>query len=186
MIATSTNDSLPDGYLLRTTDVAELDALVQLDDAACVLYERAGMHFSFPSDHPFVQDEWTRWRRALGQGLGRAVVTSAGKLAAFAIFGEVDDEPYLDQLSVHPDHQRRGLGSFLIAECIRWAAGRDLWLTTYAHLPWNGPYYSRWGFSPVPEEQCGPQMRAVLRSQRAALPEPEKRIAMMRAVSVDP
>jgi len=175
--------SLPAGFSLRAARPDELSALAELDDAACILFEQAGMTFSFSSEHPFVQDELARWRRALERGAGRVVVGPEAELVAFAIYGDVDGLAYLDQLSVHPAFQRRGLGETLVRECVAWAGGRNVWLTTYAHLPWNGPYYRRLGFEVVPEEKCSPELRAVLASQRAALPLPEQRIAMVRPAS---
>lgn len=75
---------------------------------------------------------------------------------------------------------RRGIGAMLVRRALGWAAERGgaLWLTTYAHLPWNRPYYERFGFEVVPEAQCGPQMRACLEAQRGVLPVPHQRIAM--------
>jgi len=157
---------------------------VELDDAASILFDQAGMPFTFASEHPFIQDEWARWRRALEQGGGRVLVAPDGRLAAFAIFAEVAGLPYLDQLSVHPAFQRRGLGGVLVHECVEWARGRDVWLTTYAHVPWNGPYYRRLGFDVVPEERCHPELLVILASQRAALPLAEQRIAMVRKASL--
>ncbi len=55
-----------------------------------------------------------------------------------------------------------------------------LWLTTYAHLPWNGPFYERHGFVVMRDNDCGPELRAILDEQRAVLPDPKKRVAMAR------
>lgn len=173
---------LASSFELRPAWPSELSALLCLDDAAGILYQNVGMAFSFASDHPFVVDEGRRWSAAIERGESR-VILSGGVHAAFAIFGEVDGAPYLDQLSVHPDFMRRGLGQLLLAECVRFAEGRDVWLTTYAHLPWNAAYYGKFGFRLVPEESCGPGLRQLLRAQRAALPEPEQRVAMVRLAS---
>jgi GNAT superfamily N-acetyltransferase len=179
------NDSPLDQFDLRLARPDELDLLVQLDDEAGVIFERMGMTFSFPVDHPFVVAERTRWRAALGCERGRVIALPQGDLAAFAIFGEVDGLASLEQLSVRPQVQRRGLGRALVAECIRWANGRDVWLTTYAHVPWNAPYYRRLGFHEVPPSLTPPGLQEILRTQRAALPEPEQRIAMVRPSAVD-
>ncbi len=138
-------DSSLDQFDLRVARPDEFEMLVRLDDEAGVLFERIGMTFAFPGDHPFVVAEHARWRAALACEKGRVIALPQGELAAFAIFGEVEGLSYLDQLSVRPIRQRRGLGSALVAECVRWASGRDVWLTTYAHVPWNAPYYRRLG-----------------------------------------
>lgn len=178
-------DSSLDQFDLRVARPDELEMLVRLDDEAGVLFERIGMTFSFPGDHPFVVDERARWRAALAGERGRVIALPQGELVAFAIFGEIEGHSYLDQLSVRPMFQRRGLGSALVAECIRWASGRDIWLTTYAHVPWNAPYYRRLGFHEVPPSLTPPGLLQVLRAQRAVLPEPEQRIAMVRPAAAD-
>lgn len=178
-------DSSLDQFDLRVARPDEFEMLVRLDDEAGVLFERIGMTFSFPGDHPFVVAEHARWRAALACERGRVIALPQGELAAFAIFGEVEGLSYLDQLSVRPIRQRRGLGSALVAECVRWASGRDVWLTTYAHVPWNAPYYRRLGFREVPPSLTPPGLQQVLRNQRAVLPDPEQRIAMVRPSAVD-
>ncbi len=77
---------------------------------------------------------------------------------------------------------RRGIGTSLLRRAIAWAAADSssrLWLTTWAHVPWNAPFYARHGFVAHPEAACGPELRAILRRQREVLPDPDRRIAMV-------
>jgi GNAT superfamily N-acetyltransferase len=56
---------------------------------------------------------------------------------------------HLEQLSVHPDHVRRGVGRALLRAAVAWVArhGYDaLTLATYRDVPWNGPFYASEGF----------------------------------------
>lgn len=170
-------------YLLRLARPDELRAIVAIDDAASELYADAGLHLALGPDHPFVVDESVRWARAIANGLAHVAVDAGDRLVGFMTLGLVDDAPYLDQLAVHPHAMRRGIGRALMQRAFAWSGARALWLTTYAHLPWNQPYYERHGFVVVPEAACGPQMKRILASQRAALPEPDSRVAMVRSPS---
>lgn len=56
---------------------------------------------------------------------------------------------HLEQLSVHPEHGRRGIGRQLLRVAIEWAASHgfsELTLATYRDVPWNGPFYASEGF----------------------------------------
>jgi GNAT superfamily N-acetyltransferase len=59
---------------------------------------------------------------------------------------------HLEQLSVHPDHGRRGIGRALLRAGVEWARARgyrELTLVTYREVPWNGPFYASEGFVEV-------------------------------------
>jgi len=61
----------------------------------------------------------------------------------------VGDGAHLEQLSVPPDHARRGTGRALLRAGCAWAAARgypELTLATYRDIPWNGPFYASEGF----------------------------------------
>ena len=69
---------------------------------------------------------------------------------AYLLLDVVDGAAHVEQVSVHPDHARQGIGRALIERAATWAYchGLDaLTLTTYIEAPWNGPYYERLGFS---------------------------------------
>ncbi len=166
-------------YSLRAARLDELPKMVAIDDEASVLYAQAGLELALEEDHPFVVAESLRWANAIEQGLAQVAVNRQDIPIGFATFGFVDGEPYLDQLAVLPSHMRCGIGTALLDHAISWSAGRPLWLTTYAHLPWNGPYYARHGFVSIKESECGPELCAVLQEQRLALPDPDERIAMV-------
>jgi GNAT superfamily N-acetyltransferase len=62
---------------------------------------------------------------------------------------EVGGGAHLEQLSVRPDHGRRGLGRALLRAACTWAASQgygELTLATYRDVPWNGPFYASEGF----------------------------------------
>jgi GNAT superfamily N-acetyltransferase len=59
---------------------------------------------------------------------------------------------HLEQLSVHPDHGRRGIGRALLRAACEWATAHgypELTLATYRDVPWNGPFYASEGFVEV-------------------------------------
>ena len=73
----------------------------------------------------------------------------------------------------------------LLARACQWAVeqrAHELWLTTYAHLPWNAPFYRGRGFVAVPESRCGPQLMALIVQQKHALPLADQRIVMIKHV----
>ena len=60
---------------------------------------------------------------------------------------------HLQELDVHPDHGRRGVGRRLVGAVCGWAAERGLesvTLTTFRDVPWNMPFYARLGFVEIP------------------------------------
>jgi GNAT superfamily N-acetyltransferase len=169
-----------EAFSLRVAHSDELQALVAIDDAASEIYATAGLKLDLGDDHPFVADEKLRWARAIKQGLAQLAVNQQGVPIGFATLGFLDQEPYLDQIAVLPGYMRRGVGTMLLGRAIAWSGERPLWLTTYAHFPWNRPYYERHGFVMVQDRECGSELFGVLQEQRAALPDPDKRIAMVR------
>ncbi|NYD41275.1 GNAT family N-acetyltransferase [Nocardioides panaciterrulae] len=75
--------------------------------------------------------------------------TGSGTVVGFAHVREVEGHAHLEQLSVRPEHGRRGTGAALVAaaeEEARWLGYDELSLCTYREVPWNGPFYRRLGY----------------------------------------
>ena len=77
-----------------------------------------------------------------------------------------------------PRSAREG-GTQLLKAALEWASG-PLTLTTYAHVPWNAPWYERMGFKRLREEELSLGLRTRMSEERAVLPAPEQRVAMRR------
>jgi len=163
----------------------ELPAVLALDEDASLTYESFGLVIVLDREHPFSVDEERRWGADLQAGRLIIACLDGDDRAGFISFHLVDGVPYLDQLSVRRVHGRQGVGRRLLRRAQIWAAPYgELWLTTYAGLPFNEYFYAANGFEVVPEAECGPGIRGFLESQRAALPAPERRIAMRWRASV--
>lgn len=96
---------------------------------------------------------------------------------------------HIEQVTVHPDHGRRGIGAALIGHVDRWAAeqGLDqLSLTTFRDVPWNAPYYKRLGFRHLPATEAPSWLQGVMEREEkhglAAWP----RTAMTRTRAAHP
>ncbi|ANH40302.1 acetyltransferase [Nocardioides dokdonensis FR1436] len=84
------------------------------------------------------------------------VATSDREVVGFAHVLVLEDGhdriAHLEQVSVLPEHGRRGLGARLVraaAEEARWDGFDRLTLCTYRDVPWNAPFYARIGFEVV-------------------------------------
>ncbi|MEO9140436.1 MAG: GNAT family N-acetyltransferase [Jatrophihabitans sp.] len=123
--------------VIRAAEPEDLPLLGEIDDRAEVLFAMAG--YSLP-DIEFDTE-------ALDGAL--AVFVAGEPPVAFACVIEVDGLAHLQEIAVVPGSMRKGLGSRLLERACDWAAEQDypaITLTTYADVPWNGPYYAARGF----------------------------------------
>ncbi len=82
----------------------------------------------------------------------------------YAWVTDLSGQPHLEQVSVIPDYQRRGVGSALIERVFGWvldAGGASLTLSTFRTVEFNGPWYRRRGFVEVPEDEWGTRFRTL-------------------------
>ena len=82
----------------------------------------------------------------------------------FLLADWVDGNVHIEQVSVHPDFAGRRIGAGLIEHVAAWARERAapaLTLTTFAEVPWNGPYYERCGFRPLDPAEETPGLRTI-------------------------
>lgn len=83
---------------------------------------------------------------------------------AYLIVDLVDGNMHVEQVSVHPDSARRGVGRSLLdhaADRATAAGVTALTLTTFALVPWNAPYYQRCGFRSLDEAELTPGLRTI-------------------------
>jgi len=118
---------------------------------------------------------------------GRTLVAEgpSGRPVGYLLLDVVDGAGHVEQVSVHPDHGRRGVGRALLAHAQLWAGQqgfRALTLTTFADVPWNAPLYSRLGYRMLQAHEQGPQLRALRRQEAAVGLDAWPRVAMRRLV----
>ena len=103
---------------------------------------------------------------------GRAWVITDGadRPVAYLLIDMVDGNAYVEQVSVHPEHARRGLGRTLLDTAAAWAEQHGLsalTLSTYSNVPWNAPYYERLGFQIMTEDQISDGFRRLRELEQA-------------------
>jgi GNAT superfamily N-acetyltransferase len=104
--------------------------------------------------------------------------------AGFAHVELIEPEAvHLEEIDVHPDHGRRGVGTKLVLQVCEWAAGQgyeSITLTTFRDVPWNMPFYARLGFGIVNSEQVSTGLRTVLDNETRRGLDPSRRVVMKR------
>jgi GNAT superfamily N-acetyltransferase len=93
---------------------------------------------------------------------------------------------HLEEIDVHPEHGRRGLGRRLVVAACDWAAAagyQSITLTTFREVAWNMPFYAGLGFEPIPPEELTAGLRAVIDDETRRGLDPSRRVAMRRAAA---
>lgn len=163
---------------IRNAREDEFARLNEIEAEADEIYATVGLHVVLGM--PNASHE------RLGRGPVWVACDDADRPIGFALGGEVDDFALLDQLSVLPEHGRRGIGAALIREVADWARreGFDtLVLSTYRDLAWNQHFYERQGFSEMPESAFGDGIRAMNAQSTALGHDPARRMVMWKRLS---
>lgn len=113
------------------------------------------------------------------------VLVAGSPAVGFARLEVVDRQGHLEQLSVHPDAARRGIGRSLLEGAAAWAAGNGhTWLTlcTFADVPWNAPFYLRHNFEVTTD--LGPDLGTLRETERhLGLDDVGRRVVLRRRVA---
>ncbi|MFN2196266.1 MAG: GNAT family N-acetyltransferase [Anaerolineales bacterium] len=164
-------------YTIRLARTTDLPYLPDIEQAAAALFVPYGLAALFST-------RLTPWEAlAAGQACGTlwVAVEPHDRPVGFALAGEVGANAHLDELDVHPEHGRQGLGRRLVKTVCAWARQGGypaVTLTTLDYVPWNAPFYARLGFKILDEHELSPELRALLQAEvEAGLPG-EGRVAM--------
>lgn len=93
---------------------------------------------------------------------------------------------YIEEMDVLPAHGRRGLGTRLLAHACIWARHRQceaVALSTFADVPWNGPFYRKNGFRDVHAIEWTPWMQAVRDREKRRGLDVDRRVFMQKRLS---
>ena len=93
------------------------------------------------------------------------------------------DVAHLEELDVHPDHGRRGLGRQLVMAACEWAATSGfeaVTLTTFRDVPWNMPFYAGIGFEEIPMRALSTALVALVQREARRGLDPLLRVVMRR------
>lgn len=174
-------DRPPPGYTISPATRDDISALIEVDLAAGQLFAPTGLIAGEAIiDHvpPIV------FEQAIDAGDVHKAHGAEGEPVGFALISPRGGTLYLDQISVHPEHGRQGLGAALMHHVFRIARQRKLrrvTLSTFRDVPWNGPFYRRLGFRELSRQEMADWMLD-LESIQAETLDVSKRCFMMRKI----
>jgi N-acetylglutamate synthase-like GNAT family acetyltransferase len=149
---------------LRPHRVTEIATLQRIERAA---HERYRLLDGF--DFTIVAPAITAERFATGETI---VAEIEGRSAGYVLTQKMDGLNYIASIMVAPDLSGRGVGAALLSAAQDSARGAGLpgsVLATFRQPRWNGPWFRKHGFAPIPEVMIGPDLRAVLRRHATGL-----------------
>ena len=167
---------------IRAARPADLSALREIETAAGAIFREIDMH-EVADDEPQTITELVAYQVG---GRAWVAVDAADRPIAYLLASMVDSNAHIDQVSVHSRHARQGVGQALIEAAAVWARSRDLpalTLTTFAHVPWNAPYYERLGFHILADNQITSGLRDIRANEAARGLDSWRRVAMRRALT---
>lgn len=166
-----------DTYTIRTANREELPLLQDIERAAGRLF----IHTDYPfiaTDDP-VSSELLH--QQYEQGMVWVVSGSDDAPVGFAVALPLDGLLHLEEISVHPSHGKRGVGTRLMRAVCGWAKQRGykaVTLSTFRDVAWNGPFYSRLGFVILTEGELSDGLRKVREAESSKGLPVENRVCM--------
>ena len=156
--------------------------LQDIERAAGERFRDVGMA-AIAEDEPLPLDTLAAYAAA---GRSWVAVDGPSRVVGYVVVDVVDDHAHVEQISVRPDQQGRGVGRALLDRVATWArdTGRTaITLTTFTDVPWNRPLYEHLGFRVLAEPEIGPELRDLRATEAAHGLDPATRVCMRREVA---
>ena len=164
---------VPPTVRIRTCTYEETDLLAAIDLSANPLFAEWG-HPEFASEYESLPTDLAREAVDEGRLLVCDLVTPGADPALIGwvvMFDRPNGETSIGQISVHANHMGNGYGRPLLLAAIdrcRLLGRTAVVLNTQTDVPWNRPWYERFGFVVVPRSQWNHDMQETEREQTEA------------------
>src|ERR1044071_6368437 len=149
-----------DSYNIRFANCEELPLLQDIERAAGELF--------INTDYPFIATDDPISYELLYQqyemGMVWVASNSDNTPVGFAVALPLDGLLHLEEISVHPSHGKRGVGTMLmhaVCELAKRKGYKAVTLSTFRDVAWNGPFYARLGFVVLTESELSVGLREV-------------------------
>jgi len=178
----NSTQGMPANYSIRLAAAEHLKAIPGIQVAAVSIFAESDVPLEFryrTTDVDVLRD---------AQEGERLWVATDGNdhVIGYAMVEIFDGLAHLDDLDVHPEHAKQGIGSALLRVVIDWAMREQyaaMTLVTFRHLVWNAPFYEKFGFSEIKGEALNADLRELLQDEVAAGLSGRNRIAMQLSLS---
>ena len=165
-------------YTIEFATECHVPAIAGIEQAAATMFSEKDL----PTELRYLVTDQEVLLEAQRQRRLWAALDDKGNLVGFALARIVGGFAHLEEMDVHPDHGRQGIGGRLLGTVKNWA--RDggypgVTLITFRHLPWNAPFYERHGFVQLDEGDNTASLRELMREEADAGLEPRNRVAML-------
>lgn len=150
--------------LVRPTVHEDLVKLREIERASGQRYREYGLD-NVADDEPAPVDVLARYA---DDGRSWVAVEESGEPIGYILVDVIDGAGHIEQVSVAPAHQGKGVGRALVEQAKGWASSKDLvalTLTTFRHIPWNRPLYEHLGFRVLAQHEISPGVQAVQESE---------------------
>jgi GNAT superfamily N-acetyltransferase len=157
---------MPTERIIKAANRDAIEPLQDLQARAGVLFRDVGL--ASVADNPSTPSEV--FLESIGSDLLH-VLTIGTQFAGFTLAVERGRDCHLEQMSVDPKFARQGIGSALMRHLIELAVARAyarISLSTFVDIPWNAPFYARFGFVPLPAEALSSFLVSVQRDEAEA------------------
>jgi len=164
-------------YLIRPARPTEFDRLNEIERIADRLYATIGLEIVLDMPQALLE--------RLREGPVWVAVDADDQPIGFLLAGILDSFAYIDQISVLPEHGRKGIGAALMDIALAWARttpANAMILSTYRDVAWNQPFYERHGFVEMPEAAWTGKIRAARRLEAQQGHDLNRRLFMWRAL----
>ena len=175
--SSETIEERPATFEFRLASLDDLPYLSAIESAATKLF----LQFAETSELPLYLTAPEDFSEAQRAGLLWVALSPSGLPIGFALVEMLSESAHLEEIDVHPDFGRRGIGASLVRMVCDWAQACSIpavTLTTFREIPWNEPFYRKLGFEELsPEEMTEDIARIIADEERHGLPR-ELRTAM--------
>jgi len=171
-------------FHIREALPEEVQYLQEIDILSNQLFEGTGLlDLSEGSVHiQPIPDKF--WYTALAEGFLWTAADAFNTPIGFALASHRDEDLYLDQLSVLPEHGQRGIGTQLVQTVLEHADllnFKRVSLSTFKDVPWNAPFYKKLGFKVIPPRRWQNWQMDIIQRQSATM-DITKRCLMQKPV----
>jgi GNAT superfamily N-acetyltransferase len=139
-------------YTIRLASSEEVPLLPAIEEAACDLF----LAYEATADLPLYLTPLDDFYEAQKNGRLWIATPDGGAPVGFALVHMLEGMAHLQEIDVHPEHGRQGIGANLVRTVCAWARSQGIpavTLTTFREIPWNAPFYRKLGFRVLEQDE---------------------------------